>query len=108
MKTSELTLGEKLKIDRRRRGESQKEAAKRWEVTLYRYRQIETDEISKHPGIRPALRVIRPHERCYILRMREDVSVAVMAKRLGVSEWWFIQMEHGREDAGKLVEHWAA
>lgn len=109
MKTSELTFGEKLKLDRRRRGESQKDAAARWGMTLYAYRLAETGpEIASHKVIKPGIRRVHPYESCYLLRVRAGISVQKMAKRLDVSEWWLIQMEHGREDSTKLVEHWAA
>ncbi len=112
MELSDLTPGEKLKLNRRRlgcrHGQSQKKAAKRWRVTLYRYRQAETDRLEDYAGLMPRLIELREYEACYILRLRKNLSVIKMAKKIKVSEWWLIKMEHGREDSAKLVNHWAA
>lgn len=105
MKTSDLTRGQRLLVDRRRRGETQRVAAARHEVSLYSYRRWELDaEDSDAPTV--AIGSLKPHERCHLLRIRRGTSVQDLAADLGVSRWWLIQMEQGKVDATRLVVYW--
>ena len=107
MKITDLTAAEKLKLDRRRRGESQEKAAKHWGVSFYKYREAEDGKRNLR-GVRPALGKLRPYEICFIRRIRSDISVKKMAKKLKRHPWWISQMERGKQPADELVEHWAA
>ncbi len=104
MKTSDLTEGERLLVDRRRRDESQRDAAARLGVTLYRYRALESGEADADAV---AVGPLRPHERFFLLRRRHGISVGEIAAALGSSRWWVTQMEKGRAPAGLLEAYWA-
>ncbi len=101
-----LTPAEKMKLDRRRRGESQQEAAERWGVTLYRYREAEAGRRSESK-IRPRFTVVRDYEACLVLRTRRGDSVAALAKEMGISRWWLTQIERGKQPADELVRYWS-
>lgn len=103
MNVSELTSGEKLLIDRRRRQLTAAQAAKRRKVTLYRYNRFERDQ---ERGPKVSLGALRPHEVAVLRRRRAGLSVGQLAKRLGVSAWWLSQMEAGKAPAGRLLAHW--
>lgn len=104
VKTSALTRGERLLIKRRRTGESQVEAAARFGVSLYNYRQWETDTLKAPHKL--GLGTLEPFEACFITRRRTERSAADVAKAVGVSRWWFCQMERGDVDATRLVSFW--
>jgi len=103
----ELTEAERMKLDRRRRGESQEEAAIRWGVSVYKYREAEAGR-RREPKIRPRFTVVRDYEACFILRTRAGKSVAQMANEMKVSAWWLTQMERGDQPASDLVRFWSA
>ena len=105
MKISDLTLGERYQIARRRLGESQSAAAERLEVTLYRYRKIEADAIKAKPV---KLGKLQPYEICFIKRTRAKLEVRELAAALDCTPWWLTQMEYGRQPCTALVEHWNA
>jgi len=103
MNTSSLSAGERLLIDRRRKGESQRQAAKRLGVSLYRYRRWERSE-EQPPKLMP-LGMLKLHEKCFLTRRRADVPAHVVALELGVSDEWLTQMEYGRQPCQKLAVH---
>jgi len=104
---SNLTLGERLLLERRRREESQQQAARRLRVSRYRYRAWEGDEQCDEVPPRAPLRLLREHEACFLRRRRAGVSVAALARALGTSPWWLTQMERGRAPIARLRAHWA-
>lgn len=102
---TDLTNGERLVIHRRRQDWTQRQAAESHGVTLYRYRKWEKDEDGP-----PKIGVgrLEPFEVCFLLRRREEIPAAELARALGISRWWLTQMETGRAPAESLVEYWAA
>jgi transcriptional regulator with XRE-family HTH domain len=105
MQLRDLTRGERLLLERRRHGESQRAAADRHGVSRYRYRRWEADEDA---GPRVALERLRAYERCFLQRRREGLRLAELAHEAGLSRWWLCQMEYGAAPAGRLVRFWAA
>ncbi len=104
VKTSDLTRGERLLVARRREAESQVDAAARFDVSLYRYRQWETDE-EKSPH-ELGLGKLSGFEACFLMRKRAGTTMAAVAKKVGVSRWWLCQMERGEVDSARLVSFW--
>ena len=104
VKTSQLTRGERLLDKRRRDAASQVEAAANFGVSLYNYRQWETDTLKAPHKL--GLGTLEPFEACFITRRRTGSSASAIAKRVGVSRWWFCQMERGDVDATRLVSFW--
>lgn len=107
MRVSDLTSGERLLIDRRRRAESMAEAALRLGVSRYRYRILERSKGARlvRP---PAIGRVAPNERCLVLRTRSGMTVGELARQAGVSEWWVTQMERGAVSPDRLVAFWGA
>lgn len=112
MKTSDLSRGERLVIDRRRRGHSQKVAAERFGVSLYAYRRWEDDggPPAATGGRREPPRVsigsLRDYEECFLLRRREGMALSDLAMQLGLTMTWVCEMEYGRGSPSRLVEFW--
>lgn len=104
IKTSDLSRGERLLVARRRRDESQVDAAARFDVSLYRYRQWETDEAKSPHEL--GLGKLDGFEACFLMRRRDGRSMAAVAKKVGVSRWWLCQMERGEVDSTRLVSFW--
>lgn len=105
IKTSDLSRGEKLLVERRREEQTQAQAAKRRRVSLYIYRKWETD-VEQGPLTKVGR--LEPHEQCVIMRRREEQTAADLAEELGVCRWWLCQMEKGVVPHEDLVAHWAA
>lgn len=106
MNLSDLSAGEKLTLERRRVGRSQREAAAAYGVSLYRYRAWEEDREGDQPTVH--LGRLRPWERCYILRCRAGIPLKDAPARMGVTRWWLCQMEYGRAPLSPaLLQFWA-
>lgn len=111
MRTDVLTYGERLLLQRRRRGQSQRQAASAYGVTRYRYRAWELDDNGKETGPLPPrapLGRMHPHEACFILRRRKGLSVERLARRLRVTPEWLTQMEHGAAPVDRLARFWSS
>ena len=106
MRLRDLTDGEQLRLERRRRGASQPEWAEWCGVTLYRYRAWETDAEKPPAHVMPELGKLRDYEACHVLRMRSEIPLKALAKRLGVTPNWLCEIEHGRQPAARLVAYW--
>lgn len=109
MKTDMLTYGERLVLWRRRRDFSQRQAARHWRTTRYRYRAWETDDNGSETGPLPPrapLGKLRVHEACFIMRRRSRLSVRALARRLSVTPTWITRMERGDAAPDTLIEHW--
>ncbi len=98
-----LTHGEKLFIVRRRRGENQVEAAKRFRVSRSTYGRWETDVLQ---GPHLNVLTLRDHERCFMYRKRAELNQTDAAKQIGISRWWLTQMESGRHNCGMVLKFW--
>jgi len=101
---SDLSPGEKLQIDRRRAGRSQREAAAKHGVRLYTYRAWEDDRANGSPSV--ALGRLHPWERCYLLRVRADILLKDAPRKMGFTRWWLCQMEYGRAPTTALLQYW--
>lgn len=104
MSVRDLTKGEALTIDRRRRGENQLRAAKRWKVSAYRLRQWESGEREDVPRVK--LGRLKPHEICYVTRRRAGWSATDVAADMGVSRYWVSKMERGDAPSDALWDYW--
>jgi DNA-binding transcriptional regulator YiaG len=102
---NDLTPAERVLLQRRRSGHSQREAAKAQGVTLYQFRKWETGE--EDPP-RVSLGELRPHEVCFLRRRRAGISVQDLAAELDVTPWWLTQMEYGRQGCQRLLDYWGA
>ena len=104
IKTSELSKGEKLLIDRRREGSTQSENAKNWDVSLYVYRRWEADITDDIPTV--AIGKLSEQEQCFLLRKRKGQTLAATAKELDICRWWLCQMESGEAPIDRLRAYW--
>lgn len=105
IKTTDLTPGERLAIDRRRIGRSQQAQAGIFGVSLYKYRKWENDE--EEPPNDPPLGNLQTHEQCYVVRRRRGLRLGDVAVEMGFSRWWINQMELGEVNCGKLHDYFA-
>ncbi len=105
--TLRLTVGEKLLIDRLRRGESQVQAAKRLGLGASRknYQLFESDTV-KYPAPAPKLSSLKSGEKCRLMRRRCGKTQAEIADDLGISRYWLNQMEVGNADPTALLCYW--
>lgn len=101
-----LTRGERLLVDRRRRGESQSAAAKRLKTNRRQYNNWELD---KDGDVKPptvAVGRLQAFERCLLMRRRAAYSQAKVAKQMKCSRFWLNQMEQGKVDCTALCGYW--
>lgn len=101
-----LTRGERLTIDRRRRGERQRAAAARHGVALSRYSRWERDLDPKAPSVRVG--TLKAHERCYLMRRRCGKTQEAIAADMGICRYWLNRMELGEADCTDLACYWEA
>ncbi len=101
-----LTRGERLAIDRRRRGERQRAAAERLQVPLSRYSKWERDLDPEAPSIRVGS--LKGHERCYLYRRRSGKTQQEVATDMGICRYWLNRMEIGEADCTDLACYWEA
>jgi DNA-binding XRE family transcriptional regulator len=106
-----LTAAERLLVDRRRRDETQAEAALRYKVSQSRYSRWERgldDPIETlGPGpVLPRVSPLKPHEKCLLYRRRVGVTQAKVAEDLNRCKMWVRQMERGEVDSTELVQYW--
>ena len=101
------TPGEALVIWRRRKNLNQFDAAKELDVPVDRLRQWESDAHATKPPQRH-LGKLKDFEVCYLLRRREKPKLTQreLAKRLGCTRLWVIQMEEGTAPAERLKAYW--
>ena len=104
-----LTKGERLLLDRKRRAETQAQAAVRYNVSPKIYGLWERDQYEASMGIDTSFLLgrLKPHERCLIRRRREQLTQGALAKRMGCSRWWLLRMEQGEAPVRDLVEYWS-
>jgi len=103
MLASDLTRGERLMVDRRRRGLSQVEMSTFLKVGLRQYRKWERDE---EDAPNKGVGKLALHERCYMARRRASVERQQLAKRMKCSRLWITLMETGRAPVEALAEYW--
>jgi transcriptional regulator with XRE-family HTH domain len=100
-----LTKGERLVLDRRRREERQAASAARLGVSLSRYSLWERDKMTERA---PLVKIghLTPAERCLLRRRREGWTQEEVAAKVGVCRWWLNQMEQGKVDCTELLKYW--
>ncbi len=99
----QLSRGERLLIDRRRRGETQGQAAERHNTTHFMYGKCERDVVDG-PAIKIA--ALRVFECCLLYRRRAGFTQAQVAGELNRCRWWVNQMERGEMPCDELVWYW--
>lgn len=102
----QLTNEERLLIDRRRRGETQAEAARRHEVSTTRYSRWERGLDQAPASSVPTVKALRDHELCLITRRRAGVTQTKVATDLNRCKMWMRQMERGEVDCTELKRYW--
>lgn len=106
--TKDLARGEQFLIERRRAGKNQVQFAKKYGVKLAVYRGWENDLDAE--GLKAAPKVtlgkLAPHERFFLARRRNGMSLQELAKRMKLCRWWVRQMECGDAPCEKLAAYW--
>lgn len=107
-KTVITTKAEALYLWRRRQaGMSQTLAAAALGVGVDIYRDWETGRRDHDvPQMRKRLGALKPCEVCAILRRREGLTQRQLAKLMGCTRLWVLQMEAGNAPDDRLREHW--
>lgn len=103
MLVSDLTPGERLWVLRRRRGITVDEAASEYKVSAYTYYRWEAD---KSEGPDPKLDIVEPYEHYALLRRRAGMTIADLAKLLGLSGFRVSKMERGKYPHTHLMLFW--
>lgn len=100
-----LTNGETLFLRRRRQGESQSQAAKRFNISRVSYNRWEVDAV---PSMSKRERIMKlePHELCSLYRRRNQLSQEEVADMSGLTRWLVNQKEVGRVNADDLLACW--
>jgi hypothetical protein len=95
-------------IQRRRSEKPQRWWAKKYRVSFYRYRRWELDQRDAGQPTPPIVAVgrLEKHEVCFILRRRAGTAARLVAAALGITTWWFCQMEQGKVPGDRLEEYW--
>lgn len=98
------TRGESLFIQRRRKDQTQVEAAADYNVSADTYREWEADRGENVP--RAVLGQLKPHEMCVLMRRRAKLTQKQLAGKVGCTRLWVIQMENGEASPDRLVAYW--
>ena len=102
-----MSLGESLIIDRRRKEETQTQAAKRLGVSYSRYSLWERDILADNvPDIIVPLNSLQPFEDCFIYRRRAKITQAKVAQDLDCCRNWVNLMERGLAPVDTLKWYW--
>ena len=104
-KIADLTPGERLLIYRRRRDESQEQAARRLNITRNVYGRLERDCEDWQIHL-PKMRELQIHEKCLLVRRRNRKTQEEIAAEIGVTRFWMNQMETGKGSCDCLAEFW--
>lgn len=104
LSTSDLDPHERLLIARRRDGVSQADAATAFGMSAWEYRLAEA---GRRPVPRIKLGRLAPHEACFLMRRRAGMQRKFLAAKLRVSPFWLTQMERGKVNATRLIDHWS-
>lgn len=108
---SNLTLGERLVVRRRREGMTQRDLADRFGLPRRMLQELERDnftgeipeELKTFAGLGG---VLQNYEKCFIARRRAKAEVGWVADTLSVSRQWVNEMESGRERCDVLMALW--
>lgn len=99
------TNAERILIDRRRRNETQVDAAERYGIPLSVYLAIERKKRLCFITVDPMK--LKPREVCLLTRRRFRLSQAEVAKDLGCCRRWVVMMERGEAPCKELEEYWS-
>lgn len=102
----ELTPREKLILHRRRLEFSQEQMAALFGIHRETYGRIERGQIPQTDDVVGDLGGLLDHEKCYILRKRSGRKQIECAQEMGVTRFWFNQMELGKVPCEPLIEFW--
>ena len=102
----ELTPREKLNLHRRRLGFSQEQMAALFGIHRETYGRIERGQVPQVDDVVDDLGGLLDHEKCYILRRRSGRTQIECAQEMGVTRFWFNQMEIGKVSCEPLIEFW--
>lgn len=106
MRASELTRGEKLRLERWRSKTSQVNAAQARDVSLSLYRRWEADEDGLDiPNV--AVGRLALNEQCVLLRWDSGKSVNEIAEDIGCCRLWLRKMEIGEAPIDRLATYWS-
>jgi len=107
MLTKDLSFEERLFMERFRLGQSQRDAAKRYKVSLKNYRAWEMGEGREDNRPKnPTLGRLLQNEVFVLRRRREGIKSQAICNKIEVSRWWLRRMEVGDAPIGRLVEFW--
>ena len=99
-----LTDAETLVIARRRNGETQKEAAARFDVSLDMYSRWERGLDTRAP--RQKIGRLEDHDVCFLYRRRSNKTQEEIATALKCCRWWVNKMEQGTAPVDDLISYW--
>lgn len=102
-----LSVGERLLLSRRRRGETQQREAWRLGVTRQVYNLAERDHVAPSwevPEI--AIDSLTGGERCLLYRRRLGLTQGDLARQRGMSRFWINRQERDKTDPSDLVCYW--
>jgi DNA-binding XRE family transcriptional regulator len=102
----ELTPREKLILYRRRLEFSQEQMAAVFGIHRETYGRIERGQVPQTDDVVGDLGGLSDHEKCYILRKRAGRKQIECAQEMGVTRFWFNQMELGKAPCDPLIEFW--
>ena len=106
-KVVDLTDGERLLINRNRKGLTQAQFAELVNMSTVVYGQCERD-VQRWAMEPAALGQLKPHEQCLIARRRAGLTQAEVAKDMKCSRYWVNLMEAGKTNPDDLVRYWSA
>lgn len=101
-----LTEGEKLFIYRRRNNLTQEEMASRYGITRNVYGRIERDEEKEVSVKIPKIEHLELIEKCVLYRKQKELTQEECAESMGITRFWFNQMETGKVPIKDLVDFW--
>lgn len=108
LKYPALTPQEQMFLYRRRKGETQAQAALRLGVSYVTYSKAEKgnrDPFEVPEPIEPS--TLTDNEICVLMRRSAGLSRTEIAQKIGVSRAWITYMEHGKIGADSLINYWA-
>lgn len=109
IRIGDLTVGERLAIERGRRGMSQREFAEYLNLTRRKLQELEAGTAKDDQSVASAVSQmtgLKTHEQCAVARSRAGMRVAEVARAMGRSRQWVYEMESGRENCQELATFW--
>lgn len=104
MSQDKYTPGQRLLIDRLRRGETQILAAARYEVPHGVYGRWERDQETNRRPPHVKIGRLQLHEKCLMARLQRGLTQREVAVLTGFCTYWIGCMERGEIPAERLAE----